>query len=325
MAATRAYFAEEHFIEVDTPALQISPGMEPHLSAFATTYVTPRGETRRLYLATSPEFACKKLLVAGMQRIYQLSHVFRNNEDSSRHHPEFTMLEWYRVNAGYVDLMEDCLQLLRRAATLSGQGDYGYGGRFCDIFAPPVTLTVQEAFEKFLELDLLATIDDPQNPQPEKLRKEAASRGVRVAADDGWDDIALRLLGEKIEPHLGVGRICFLTDYPLCMAALARPKPSDLRVAERFELYVCGLELANAFIELTDPVIQRARFETDQKLKETRYGVNMPIDEDFLAALEHGMPQAAGIALGFDRLVMLATGNEDINDVLWAPVAGTQE
>lgn len=322
-ARMRDYFARENFIEVDTPALQVSPGLEPHLAAFATDYVTPQGEKHRLYLATSPEFSCKKLLVAGMPRIYQLSHVFRNGEGSSRHHPEFTLLEWYRAGAGYRELMRDCEALLRAVADVAQRATVSYRGVSCDMTKPARVLSVQEAFAEFTGIDLLGSIADPHDPQPEKLRELAGQIGVRTHADDSWDDIALRILGEKIEPFLGRDVPCFLTDYPLCMAALARPKPADARVAERFELYVCGLELANAFVELTDPALQRARFEKDMALKEKLYGTRYPVDEDFLRALEHGMPDAAGIALGLDRLVMLAAGSEDIADVLWAPVAFT--
>lgn len=312
-------------MEVDTPALQISPGVEPHLGSFETDYVTPRGKKQRLHLCTSPEFSCKKLLVAGMEKIYQLSHVFRNREGGSRHHPEFTMLEWYRVGAGYEALMADCAALLRTASAVTGQRHADFNHVSCDLEAEAEILSVAEAFRRYARIDLLATVDDPLNPSPQKLAEEARRIDVYTADDDRWDDIALRILGERIEPYLGRGRPTFLTDYPLCMAALARPKPDAPHLAERFELYVCGLELANAFVELTDARVQRARFEADAALKKERYGEVAVIDEDFLVALAHGMPQAAGIALGVDRLVMLVTGAQHIEDVLWLPVAGTRE
>lgn len=319
--AVRGWFDAEGFVEVDTPSLQISPGLEPHLTAFATDYVTPAGDAHALYLATSPEFSCKKLLAAGMDRIYQLGHVFRNKEGSSRHHPEFTLLEWYRVNAGYGALMQDCERLLQLAANLRGKEHAHYRGMSCAMTAKPKVLSVQDAFAHYTGIDLLATVDNPADPSPQKLAEAAKKRGIHTASDDRWDDIALRILGEKIEPHLGDGAPCFLTDYPLCMAALARPKPGMPHLAERFELYVCGLELANAFVELTDPALQRQRFIADMDLKEKLYGTRYPIDEDFIAALEHGLPDSAGIALGFDRLLMLAVGADDIRDVIWAPVA----
>ncbi|NBO20250.1 MAG: EF-P lysine aminoacylase GenX [Proteobacteria bacterium] len=320
LSTIRDYFAREAFVEVDTPALQRSPCMEPHLHAFATELHTPHGEKQAFYLATSPEFACKKLLVAGMQRIYQLSHMYRNAESSSRHHPEFMLLEWYRVKAGYDDLMNDCEKLLQLSCAVTGRSVCAYNDMHCDVTKPARRLTVADAFFEYADMDILATMDDLIKPSPQKIMQDAKRIAVRYAADDHWDDVALRIIGEKIEPYLGKDVPCFLTDYPLPLAALARAKPSDNRVAERFELYVCGLELANAFVELTDPVIQRARFEADMALRRERYGSDYPIDEEFLAALTFGMPQAAGIALGVDRLVMLATGVNHINDILWAPI-----
>jgi lysyl-tRNA synthetase class 2 len=322
LTALRIYFAQQAFTEVDVPALQVSPGLEPHLHAFETRYEFPHGDWQTLYLHTSPEFTCKKLLAAGMERIYTLGHVFRNREGSSRHHPEFTMLEWYRVGAGYKDLMEDCLSVLQAALHASGRDKFFHKGLNCDGLAKPEILTVQEAFQRHAGIDLLATIDNPANPSPAKLAEEAKRLKLRVARDDRWEDIVLHIMAEKIEPHLGVKQPCFLADYPICMAALARPKPGAPHLAERFELYVCGVELANGFVELTDAKQQRSRFEADMALKEKLYGSSLPLDEDFLVALSH-MPEAAGIALGFDRLVMLATGAEDIAEVLWAPVAGT--
>jgi elongation factor P--(R)-beta-lysine ligase len=309
-AALRGYFARVDFIEVDTPALHGHVAMEPHLTPFATDFVSPHGDKQTLYLVTSPEINCKKLLVAGMPRIYQLSHVFRNAEMSRRHHPEFTLLEWYRVGAGYDELMHDCEQILRASFAVTGKTHF----KNCNITQDAERLTVVDAFLRYADMDILATLNDTQ-----KIMDEARRIGVRTAHDDHWDDVALRILGEKIEPHLGFDRPCFLMDYPLPLAALARAKPSDSRVAERFELYVCGLELANAFVELTDAKVQRARFEADMKLRELRYGKTYPIDDDFLNALEHGMPEAAGIAMGVDRLVMLATGAEHIDDVVWVP------
>jgi lysyl-tRNA synthetase class 2 len=320
-AAIRSYFDREDFLEVDTPTLQISPGMEPHLSAFGTDYITPRGEKCRLYLCTSPEFSCKKLLVAGMPRIYEMRHVFRNNEGSSRHHPEFTLLEWYRTGAGYDELMADCAALLRICADVTGLQMAQYRGMNCDMRAAPERISVADAFTKYTGIDLLATLDDPHNPDTAMIAAEAKRIGVRVAEGDEWEAIVLNILAERIEPHMGKDRPVFLMDYPLPMAALARAKPGDGRVAERFELYVAGLELANAFVELTDAKIQRARFEADAALKKKLYGIDMPIDEDFLAALEYGMPDAAGIALGVDRLVMLSVGSDNIDDVTWAPIA----
>ena len=321
--ATRAFFVEQGFIEVETPALQVSPGLEPHLVAFATDLVAPGGKRRTLYLHTSPEFAMKKLLVAGLPRIFQLARVFRNAERSATHHPEFTMLEWYRAGADYTALMTDCEALLRALAA-HGVERLRWRGHDCDPSTPCERLAVAEAFQRHTGIDILATAPDPRAPSLDLLAKAAAPLGIAPHAGDGWDDLFFRIFLERIEPKLGMGRATILYDYPISMAALSRAKASDSRVAERMELYVCGLELANGFGELTDASEQRRRFEADMAFKQQRYGERYPIDEDFLAALAHGMPESAGIALGFDRLMMLATGADAIEDVLWAPVAAPE-
>ena len=320
--ALRDWFAAEGLVEVETPALQVSPGLEPHLDAFATVLKAPgMRDGRLLRLHTSPEFAMKKLLVAGETDIFQLARVFRNAERSATHHPEFTMLEWYRGGADYRALMADCAALLRRAADAAGCTTMRWRGLACDPRAEPERLSVQQAFVAFCGIDLLATAPDPLAPDRALLGREATRIGVRCAADDRWDDIFFRVFMERIEPNLGIGRATLLHDYPISMAALSRARPDDPRIAERVELYVAGLELGNGFSELADAAEQRRRFEADMDLKERIYGERYEIDEDFLAALTHGLPACAGMALGFDRLVMLACGADRIDDVLWAPVA----
>ncbi len=317
VAAMRRFFAEREFDEVETPALQVSPGMEPHLMAFATTLDEPFGQGRRtLYLHTSPEFSMKKLLVAGVPRLFQLARVWRNGERSPTHHPEFAMLEWYRAGADYRALMDDCENLLRACVGAVGAANFQRGAMLCDPFQPFERLSVAEAFRRHTGIDVLATAGDAA-----ALAGEARRIGLHVGDTDAWDDIFFRIMLDRIEPHLGIGVPTILYDYPVSMAALSRPNPTDSRVAERFELYACGVELANAFSELTDPAEQRRRFTADMDMKERLYGERYPIDEDFLAALAHGMPESAGIALGVDRLVMLATGKDTIDEVLWAPVA----
>lgn len=316
LRATRRFFEERDFLEVDTPALQVSPGLEPHLMAFQTELVSADHQTRHArYLHTSPEFAMKKLLAAGLPRIFQLAHVFRNGERASTHHPEFAMLEWYRTG-DYDGVIEDAGALLQILAAESGKSGVAWHGVDCDLAAAPERIAVAAAFDRYAAgIDLLATAGDIG-----ALAGEARRIGVRVAAGDRWDDLVLRILAERIEPRLGAGRPTFLVEYPAEMAALARLKQGDPRVAERAELYVAGLEIANGFGELTDAAEQRRRFEADMALKQRLYGVRYPIDEDFLAALAHGIPESAGMALGFDRLVMLLAGAERIEDVLWAPV-----
>jgi lysyl-tRNA synthetase class 2 len=321
--AVRKFFATEGFAEVETPALQVSPGLEPHLAAFRTELEAPdRARRRTLYLHTSPEFTMKKLLVAGEKRLYQLCKVYRNAERAGTHHPEFSMIEWYRAHAGYRDIMEDCVGLLRAVLRAADRARFSWRGLESDPFGAWDRVSVTDAFMRHAGVDLHAcTGPDPKHPDAALLAVEARRLGLRPTEDDSWDDIFFRVFLDRIEPKLGHPAPTILYDYPISMAALSRPKPDDPRLAERFEIYVCGLELANAFGELTDARVQRARFEADMGLKEKLYGVRYPIDEDFLAALAHGMPESAGIALGFDRLVMLAAGAARIEDVLWAPVA----
>jgi elongation factor P--(R)-beta-lysine ligase len=323
LGAVRKFFAENEFVEVETPALQVSPGLEPHLRAFATTLHDPgEGRGRELYLHTSPEFAMKKLLAAGLPHIWQLAHVFRDGERSATHHPEFSMLEWYRAGAGYEVLMADCEVLLQHAQRAAGAGVLSWQGRMADANRPFERLSVAMAFERFAGIGVLATAPDPARPDIALLAAAAEKIGIVPRADDDWETLFFRIFLERIEPYLGIGAPTILYDYPVSLAALSRPKPGDPRLCERFELYVCGLELANAFGELTDPTEQRRRFRIDQEKKQALYGDTYPIDEDFLAALEHGLPECSGIALGFDRLVMLLTGAERIDEVLWAPVGG---
>jgi lysyl-tRNA synthetase class 2 len=319
--AVRAWFEAAGFAEVETPALQVSPGLEVHLKAFETTLEAPDGRARRLFLHTSPEFAMKKLLAAGEPRLFQLARVYRNGERSATHHPEFTMLEWYRAGAGVEALWLDCGGLLAAACAASGGAPLRFGGHEAAAAAPFERLTVAEAFARHAGIDLLATMPDPARPDAAALAAAARAAGITARPADGWEDVFFRIFLARIEPRLGLGAPTILYDYPASMAALARLKPGDPRFAERFELYVCGLELANGFGELTDAAEQRRRFEADLARKEALYGIRYPIDEDFLAALAHGLPQSSGIALGFDRLVMLCCGAERIEEVLWAPVA----
>jgi lysyl-tRNA synthetase class 2 len=230
------------------------------------------------------------------------------------------MLEWYRAGASYHDLMDECQALVGGCQQAAGAETLVWGGQAADARRPWQRLSVAEAFQKYCGIDLLATAPDPLAPDLKALAAAARHLGIEPHPGDDWEALYFRIFLERIEPVLGVGAPTILYDYPLSMAALSRPSPGDPRVAERFEVYVCGLELANAFGELTDAVEQRTRFAADQAKKQALYGETYPVDEDFLAALEYGLPACAGIALGFDRLVMLATGAEDIEQVLWAPV-----
>ncbi|MGQ0685692.1 EF-P lysine aminoacylase EpmA [Bradyrhizobium sp.] len=317
--AIRAWFEEQGFAEVETGILQVSPGNETHLHAPRTELIRADGSRMTRYMRTSPEFACKKLLAAGEQKIFEFARVFRDHERGDLHLPEFTMLEWYRANAHYDAIMADAVVVIAHAAQATGIGSFSFRGRHCDPFAEPELLTVASAFERFAGIDLLATIMGGEGDRP--ALAAAAKDRVRVADDDTWSDIFSKVLVEHVEPHLGLGRLTLLFEYPAPEAALARTKPSDPRVAERFELYACGVELANGFGELTDPVEQRHRFTASMDEKERRYGERYPLDDEFLAAVAH-MPEASGVALGFDRLVMLASGAPRIEQVVWTPPAG---
>ena len=316
--AVRAWFDEQGFVEVETGILQVSPGNETHLHAPRADLTAPEGGRTPRYLRTSPEFACKKLLAAGEPRIVEFAKVFRNRERGALHHPEFTLVEWYRAGEPYTELMSDCAAILAETAKAAGTRQFSFRGRSADPFAEPERMSVAEAFARFAEIDLLATLHPGGNDR-DALAEAAVASGVRVAADDTWGDIFSRVLVERIESRLGIGRATILDQYPAAHAALSKTSPADVRVAERFELYVCGVEIANGFGELNDAAEQRRRLEWEMAEKERIYGERYPLDEDFLAALS-AMPEACGIALGLDRLVMQATGAERIEQVLWNPM-----
>lgn len=319
--ALRNWLAAEDFLLVDPPGLQLSPGNEAHLHAFATTAIGNDGAGRQFYLHTSPEFTMKKLLAAGETRIASLGHVWRNRERGPLHHPEFTMLEWYRAGAPYDHVVADGIALLRAAATAAGSTAFRWRDRLCDPFAEPERLGVCEAFARHAGIDLLATMDAAGDTDADALAAQMRARDYPVPEGYTWSWLFSRLLVEHVEPRLGLGRPTVLDRYPAAEAALARRTGDDARLAERFELYACGVELANGFGELTDPEEQRRRFQAEMAEKQHLYGESYPIDEEFLSALEL-MPEASGVALGFDRLVLLATAAPRIEEVLWAPVAG---
>ncbi len=305
-AATRAFFMGRKYIEVETPFVVPAPGEDAYLRAFSTVREYHDGRLEPLWLHTSPELAMKRLLVGGSGPIFQIARVWRNAEGSDLHAPEFTMLEWYRPGATMADLMDETEALIRSVLppVVTCRGVRTTLDRFDRI-------TVADAFARYVGADVLATAGDPA--------ALAADSGARLRPNESWDDLFFRLLLERIEPMIGRERPAFLTHWPTAQAALARRDPVDPRVAERFELYLCGIELANAFIELTDPVEQRARFEADRTKRHVLFGPDWPLDEDFLAALALGMPEAGGVALGFDRLAMIAAGADRIGQVMWLP------
>ncbi len=313
MTAIRAYFDEAGFWEVETPILQIMPCADKHIHGFQTSYFGPDLKTRGdYYLHTSPEFAMKKLLVAGLPKIYQICHVFRNGEQTKLHSPEFSMIEWYRAESVYSEIMNDCSVLFNFLQKKLDIKNLSFKGHDVPLGCDFERISVAEAFGRYAGINLDVFLEDK-----DAFACKIKEIGIRVAEDDAWDDLFFRVMADRIEPHLGFKAPTILYDYPASMAALSRKKPGNPRYAERFELYVAGVELANAFTELTDPAEQRARFIKEMKEKNKLYGFSYPIDEDFLAALEYGLPPCAGIALGLDRLAMLLAGADNIADVLW--------
>ncbi|WP_408873105.1 EF-P lysine aminoacylase EpmA [Gluconobacter roseus] len=303
--AVRAFFEERGYLEVETPFAVPVPGEEVHLRCFRTELERPDGSREARFLHTSSEFAMKRIVAATGKAVFQMARVWRNGEASNTHAPEFTMLEWYRPGADLSSLMDETEAFVR--ALLPSVVHRGTD--VIDLSLPFERLTMQAAFARYVGAELLGTAGDA-----EALATQAH---VGLRNEENWEDLFFRLLLERVEPMIGRDRPTFLTHWPAEQAALARRDPADDRAALRFELYIGGLELANAFEELTDPVEQRERFATDRKRRmELSPDQDWAVDEDFLAALPE-LPPCSGIALGFDRLVMLATGAPQISDILW--------
>ncbi len=323
LAEIRGFFSSRGFLEVETPTLVALPGMEPHLDPFVTRLARHDGASFEGYLITSPEYAMKKLLGGGVERVFEIAKCFRNGEPwDGSHNPEFTMIEWYRANADYGAMMADTEEMCAAVATaVTGSPRIRFGGRVVDLTPPWPRLTVKDAMAEHAGIDLDRAIDDP-----EWFRREAEAKGCVVSADDTWDDVFFKIFLRDVEPKLGTSprdgsasiRPLILHEYPRSMAALARLKPGDYRYAERFEAYCGGLELANAFSELNDAAEQRRRLEEERDLREKLGRHGYGIDEAFLEAVAQ-MPPSAGIALGVDRLVMLLTDAPTIRDVLFFP------
>jgi elongation factor P--(R)-beta-lysine ligase len=302
LAAVRAYFADAGVMEVETPIASRCAGSDPALDSLSTCWHGPgHPHGLALWLQTSPEFAMKRLLAAGSGPIYQVCKVFRDGERGRLHHPEFSLLEWYRPGWGYQRLMDEVADLVR---VLMERRDL-----------PVERVTYRALFRERLGVDPWAATSADLRA---RARVVAITGAESLDLDrDGWLDL---LLTHCLQPRLGVGRLTFLCDYPPSQAALARLRVDEVPVAERFELYLDGVELANGFQELTDGAAQRARFQADQQAR-TRLGrATAPLDEAFLAALDAGMPDAAGVALGLDRLLMASVGARHIDEVLAFPV-----
>lgn len=312
--AIRRFFTSEGFLEVETPVAVPHPGMEPNLDPFRAEVVRNDGARFPAGLITSPEYAMKKLLAGGLEKIFTITPVFRAGEPwSQNHNPEFSMIEWYRAQADYSAIMTDLERLVVACADNAGGTSVTFHEKSIDLSAPWPRMTMAEAFSQHLSMDLGRAIDDP-----EWFRAEAVACGVEPAATDSWDDIFFRLFLRDIEPHLGKERPVILYEYPRSMAALARIKPGKPRYAERFEAYVGGFELCNAFSELNDATEQRARLEDERTRRVAAGKHDFGIDAQFVEAVGL-MPESAGIALGIDRLVMLLTDAPSIKDVMFFP------
>ena len=317
-AAVRAALGRLGYEEVETPSLVPAPGMEPHIDAFSAPFVPAAGGAPQpRWLISSPEYAMKRLLAAGLPRIFQLSRVFRNGEVSATHNPEFTMLELYRAGTDYAGIMADLEQAIEACArALAGGTRVERAGRTLELAAPFERLTVAEAFRRHAGVDLAACDGDA-------ARLAAAARAAGHdpgPAGEAFDDVFFRVMLDAVEPRLGADRPTFLVDWPASMAALSKVKRDDPRWAERFELYAGGLELANGFTELNDAAEQRARLVEEQELRRRLGRPVLPLDEPFLEAVGR-MPDAGGVAVGFDRLLMLVTGAEAIDEVLLFPAS----
>lgn len=308
----REFFWYEGFIETDTPSAVVLPGQELELSPVPVILHDEKATARKFYLQTSPEFAMKKLLAAGFEKIFQICKCFRDYESfGGLHNPEFTMIEWYRGNATYKDIMDDTERLFQFIGGQMGVGTVTWNGHSVDITGAWDRKTMKQVWQEFVGVNLDEYLEAPV------MRAFARFRGYEARDDEPYEDVFYRIFLNEIEPKLGAERPVFVCEYPAVMTSLSRLCAHDSRYAERFELYVGGLELANAFGELTDAQEQKNRLEADRAKREITGKTAYPVDSDFIAALESGIPPTGGIALGVDRMIMLFAGANNINEVIF--------
>lgn len=308
----REYFKKQGFHEVFTPIMVPVPSIEPNLEVFETELRTSTGKKRRAFLISSPEYAHKRLLSAGVGNLFEITHSFRNEEEVSRlHSPEFTILEWYRTNSDYKDTMNDFEQLFLK---IIGGKKMVYQREEYDLSLPWPRISVSEAFEKYAKVDVETMLSE------EKLLNAGKEKGYHVEEDTNWEQMFYQIFLNEIEPALAKShRPAFIYDYPLAQASLSRPKKEDGRFAERFEVFLAGVELGNCFSELTDADAQHKRFESDLSERRKLGKTDFPIDEDFVEALRAGIPICSGIAVGVDRLIMLASDVPSVSDTFFFP------
>ncbi len=325
ITAIRTFFINQGFHEVETPFLTGSLPPESYVDVFETKLLDRKRQATRAFLPTSPEPFLKKLLVAGIGNCFSITKSFRNTESQSKtHNPEFTILEWYRVGADYTDIMKDCEDLLMfintyllRSKTTKGAMDTKtiiYGGKKVSLALPWERLTVTQAFKKYAHVNLERALTE------QEIFVVAKKKGYTIGKNDNWEELFLQIFLNEVEPHLGRGKPTIIYDYPVTLAALSKKKKSDPRFAERFEFYIEGLELGDAYSELTDWKEQAERFASETKEREQLGKTAHPIDTDFIDALKVGLPSTGGIAVGVDRLIMLFADVTDIADTMFFPV-----
>jgi lysyl-tRNA synthetase class 2 len=307
----RAIFDAEGSVEVHTPAIVRAPGVDAHLDPIEVSLrPTPGAPSERRWLTTSPEYHMKRLLAAGSGPIHQLGRAWRDGERGRLHEPEFAMLEWYVPGLDDAGLMDRCEALVRQVAAALSNGVLRRGdGPPCAVDAPFDRIAFSDAFEEHAGVD-------PEREDERRLGRLLRASGHRPPRDAGREELVDLLLALVVQPRLGIDRPVFLTDWPADRAALARLRPrGDRQVAARFELYACGVELCNGYHELADPAEQRARIDAENARRVALGKEPLPVDEAFLAALDRGLPDCAGNALGLDRLLLLLTGADDLSAV----------
>lgn len=312
--SVRTFFQSRKFLEIESPLLTPFPTLDSNIHSLRTDFTDPLNRTHRMYLHTSPEYSMKKLLAAGSGNIFFLGKTFRDREMTNRHNPEFTLVEWYRIDADYRDIQQDTEDLIRFVADeVLSKESWTYGGKDIDLSTPWKRMTVQELFRDKAGIDLDCCRD------AKSLCDSAKKSGMYCRPSDDWETLFFRIFLEAIEPGLGFPSPVFVTDYPVRLGLMARRKPDDPEWVERTELYLGGLELANGYTELTDPAEQKLRLAEELRKKADEGFADYRMDDELIRALELDLPPCAGIALGLDRLIMLLADKQDIREVLAFP------
>ena len=315
LAAVRTFFRERHFLEIEAPLMTPYPTLDSNIRSVPVSYDTGQKEALPLYLHTSPEHAMKKLMAAGADRLAFIGKVFRDGEQTKMHNGEFTMVEWYRSRADYQDIIAETADLIRYIAkNIFNTTVLNYQGQTYDLSGKWTQSEVRQLFQTYADIDIAGPVE------ASKLKETAQQHAIPFMADDSWETLYFRLFLTLIEPRLGHTAPEFVIDYPTSMGLMARQKCNDAEWVERTELYIAGVELANGYSELTDPVEQLNRFKADAAIKKNECGLEYPIDHELIEALYDGLPPCAGMALGLDRLIMLFLDKTDIQDVLLFPI-----